>query len=175
MTKDVFDAMRDSASVRNFTDESVPEPTLSRILEAACWAPSAGNLQPWFFYVVKNSKLKQKIAEACFDQEQINAAPTVVVVMADPAKSNEKYGERGAQLYCLQDTAAAIQNMLLAAEGLGIASCWVGAFDEPQVQQIVEAPPRLRAVAVICLGFSKESPKGPKERYRVADISKFIN
>lgn len=175
MTKDVFDAMRDSTSVRSFTNETIPDPTLSRLLEAACWAPSAGNLQPWFFYVVRNNKVKQEIAKACFNQEQINAAPAIVVVMADPAKSNEKYGERGAQLYCLQDTAAAIQNMLLAADGLGIGSCWVGAFDEPQVQQIVEAPPRLRAVAIICLGFSKESPNGPKERYRVVDISKIIN
>ena len=175
MTKDVFDCMRDNQSIRSFKSEPVPEPTLSRILEAACWAPSAGNLQPWYFYVVKNNDLKEAIVQACFDQEPISAAPVIVVVMADPAAANDRYGERGAQLYCLQDTAAAIENMLLAAEGLGVGSCWVGDFDEPKVQKLVEAPPRLRAVAIVCLGYSEEANNPPKERYRVADRTKYIN
>ena len=60
MTKDVFDCMRESHSVRNFKQHEIPEPTLTRILEAGCWAPSAGNLQPWYFYVVKNQEVKNK-------------------------------------------------------------------------------------------------------------------
>ncbi len=176
MTKDVFDAMRETHSIRQFTTEPIPEPTLSRILEAACWAPSAGNLQPWYFYVVVNKEMKSRLAAACYDQHQVAEAPAVVVVMADPARSNERYGERGAQLYCLQDTAAATQNMLLAATGLGIGACWVGAFDERRVQTIVEAPPRLRAVAVVCLGYSNElNYDYPKERFRVADVTKILH
>ena len=175
MTKDIFDCMRESHSIRSFTKEDIPDATLSRILEAGCWAPSAGNLQPWFFYVIKNEKLKRQVAEVCFQQQQVEATPVIVVIMADPAKSNEKYGERGAQLYCLQDTAAAAENMILAAHGLGIASCWVGAFDEPKVQVLVEAPPRLRAVAILCLGYSHEEESPYKERYRVAEVTKVIH
>jgi nitroreductase len=175
MTKDVFDAMRESHSVRNFKPEPVPEPTLTRILEAACWAPSAGNLQPWYFYVVTNTELKEKIAAACHDQAQVTDAPIAIVVMADPARSNERYGERGAQLYCLQDTAAASQNILLAAAGLGLDTCWVGAFDEVTVQRLVEAPPRLRAVAIICLGFGDERERHNKERFRVAEVTKILH
>ncbi len=175
MTKDIFDCIRESHSVRNFTSEQIPEPTLTRILEAGNMAPSAGNLQPWYFYVVQDLSVKQKIAAAAFDQEQISDAPTVIVIAADPARSNERYGERGAQLYCLQDTAAATQNMLLAAEGLGIAACWVGAFDETKIEEAIEAPPRLRAVAIICLGYSNEQPKGYKERLRLAEVTKFIH
>lgn len=175
MTKDVFDCMRENHSVRIFKQHEIPEATLTRILEAGCWAPSAGNLQPWFFYVVKNDKLKQKIAEACFDQQQVLEAPVSIVIMADPSCSNERYGERGAQLYCIQDTAAAAENMLLAAEGLGLATCWVGAFDERRVQQAVEAPPRLRAVAIICLGYSNEQVVTPKERLRVAEVTRIIH
>lgn len=176
MTKDVFDAMRESHSVRNFRPQSLPEPTLTRLLEAACWAPSAGNLQPWYFYVVTNVQLKEKIAEACYDQDQIEAAPAIIVVMADPARSNEQYGERGAQLYCLQDTAAATQNILLAAAGLGVDTCWVGAFDEVRVQRLVEAPPRLRAVAIICVGYGDESESAhAKERLRVAEVTKILH
>lgn len=175
MTKDIFDCIRDSHSVRNFQSEQIPEPTLTRILEAGNMAPSAGNLQPWYFYVVQDSSVKENLAVAAFDQSQIIDAPTVVVILADPARSNEKYGERGAQLYCLQDSAAAAQNILLAAEGLGIAACWVGAFDEKKVQEAVEAPPRLRAIALICLGYSDESPKDYKERLRLKEVVKFIH
>jgi len=174
MTKDVFDAMRESDSVRSFKPEPIPDPTISRILEAACWAPSAGNLQPWYFYVVSNAELKAQIAAVCPGQEQVADAPMVVVVLADPAKSNDRYGERGAQLYCIQDTAAATQNILLAATGLGIDSCWVGAFDEIEVQRLVEAPPRLRAVAIICLGYGDERQHN-KERLRVAEVTKILH
>lgn len=175
MTKDIFDCIRESHSVRNFKSEQIPEPTLTRILEAGNMAPSAGNLQPWYFYVVQDSSVKEKLATASFDQEQISDAPTVVVILADPARSNERYGERGAQLNCLQDSAAATQNLLLAAEGLGIAACWVGAFDERTVQEAVEAPPRLRAVAMVCLGYSGEQPKEYKERLRLNEVVKFIH
>lgn len=175
MTKDVFDCMREARSTKLFTQSEIPEPTLTRILEAGCWAPSAGNLQPWYFYVVKNKKVKQKLADACYGQEQLEHAPISVVIMADPARSNEHYGERGAQLYCLQDTAAAAENIILAANALGISSCWVGAFDERKVQEAVEAPPRLRAVAILCLGYGNEENQDSKERLRLAEVAKFIN
>lgn len=175
MTKDVFDCMREAQSTMLFGKSEIPEPTLTRILEAGCWAPSAGNLQPWYFYVVKNNEIKQKLADACNDQRQIEQAPVSIVIMADPARSNERFGERGAQLYCLQDTAAAAENIILAANALGISSCWVGAFDERKVQEAVEAPPRLRAVAIICLGYGNEENKHHKERLRLADVAKFIN
>lgn len=175
MTKDVFDCMRESRSVRHFTQQEILEPTLTRILEAGCWAPSAGNLQPWYFYVVKNQEVKQKVAKACFGENQVEESPISIVILADPARSNEKYGERGAQLYCLQDTAVAAENMILAAHGLGLATCWIGAFDEVQVQKAVEAPPRLRAVAIICLGYSNEVHTPAKERLRVLEVAKIIH
>lgn len=175
MTKDVFDCMRECHSVREFTKNEIPEATLTRILEAGSWAPSAGNLQPWYFYVVKNQQVKDKLAEACFEQDQVKDSTVCIVILADPARSNESYGERGAQLYCIQDTAIAAENMILAAYGLGIASCWVGGFDEIEVQKIVEAAPRLRAVAIICLGYSDELKTTAKERFRVEEVTKIIH
>jgi len=175
MTKDVFDCMRESHAVRHFKQQDIPETILTKILEAGCWAQSAGNLQPWYFYVVKNQKIKNTIAVACFEQNQINDSAVSIVILADPAKSNERYGERGAQLYCIQDTAIAAENMILAAYGLGIDSCWIGAFDEVEVQMAVEAPPRLRAVAIICLGYSDEVKDLTKERRRVAEVTKIFH
>ena len=175
MQKDIFECMRESHAVRNFKSKEIPEEMLTKILEAGCWAQSAGNLQPWYFYVVKNEKVKNKIAEACFEQDQVNDSAVSIVILADPAKSNERYGERGAQLYCIQDTAIAADHMILAAYGLGIDSCWVGAFDEIEVQTAVEAPPRLRAVAIICLGYSDEAEDLTKQRLRVSEVTKIIH
>lgn len=174
MTKDVFVCMKDSHSIRHFKSEPIPESVLTRILEAACWAPSAGNLQPWYFYVVKNSQLKDKIFEVSFEQEQIRQAPVLIVILSDPARSNERYHERGAQLYCLQDTAAAAQNMLLAAEALDLGACWIGAFEEVKVQTLLEAPPRLRAVAMLAIGYSDEKSRQTKERLSIAEVTKII-
>lgn len=174
MSKDVFECMKNSHSIRRFKPEPIPENVLTRILESACWAPSAGNLQPWYFYVVKNQKMRDQIFEVSFEQEQIRQAPLLIVILADPARSNERYHERGAQLYCLQDTAAAAQNMLLAAEALDIGACWIGAFDEVKVQTLLEAPPRLRAVAMLAMGYSDEKEQQVKERLRVAEITKII-
>jgi nitroreductase len=175
MMKDIFECMRETHTVRQFREQEIEDATIARILEAASFAPSAGNLQPWFFYVVKNPKVRERLAEASYEQPQIVDAPVAIVIMADPSRSNERYGERGAQLYCLQDTAAAAENILLAAESLGLGTCWIGAFNEPKVQEIVEAPPRLRAVAIICLGYSDEQVTMPKERLRVAEVTKIIH
>lgn len=174
MTNDVFQCMRDSHSVRHFQPDMIPDEMVTKILEAGSWAPSAGNLQPWYFYVVKDQAVKSRVYEACFDQSQIEQAPVLIVILADPARSNEHYAERGAQLYCLQDTAAAAQNMLLAAEALGIGACWVGSFDEVAVQQVVKAAPRLRAVIILALGYSNEQQPEIKNRLRVAEVAKFI-
>ena len=103
-------------------------------------APSAGNCQPWFIYVVKNQKVRQELAKAAFNQGFLVEAPVNIVVCAEPKRSFSRYGERGASLYCLQDTAALVQSLLLMAEGLGLSTCWVGAFDEQAVRQVLEIP-----------------------------------
>jgi nitroreductase len=173
--KDIIECMKDTHAVRQFRAEDIDDGVIADILEAACYAPSAGNLQPWYFFVVKNRKVRERLAEVSFEQSQLVDAPVAIVIMADPSRSNERYGERGAQLYCLQDTAAAAENILLAASSLGLGTCWIGAFDERKVQEIVEAPPRLRAVAIICLGYSDEQIVMPKERLRVAEVTKIIH
>lgn len=173
--KDIIECMRDTHTIRQFKQEGIDDEVIASVLEAGCYAPSAGNLQPWYFFVVKNPKVRARLAEVSFEQSQIENAPVAIVVMADPSRSNEHYGERGAQLYCLQDTAAAAENILLAANSLGLGTCWIGAFDERKVQEIVEAPPRLRAVAIICLGYSAEQVVMPKERLRMAEVTKIIH
>lgn len=156
MTKDVIAAIIERRSVRRFTDEEVPMATVGRILDAACHAPSAGNLQPWEFYVVKNREMREKLAVAALNQEFVATAPVVIVVCALPELSARRYGDRGRYLYAIQDTAAAVQNILLAAHGYGLATCWVGAFDEEKVVRLLQLPPGRRPVALIPLGYAAE-------------------
>lgn len=166
MTKSVAEAIRERRSVRHFAAEDIPDATLSKLLEAACLAPSAGNRQPWFFYLVKATKVREDLAKAAFGQSFLKEAPVDIVVCVEPERSAARYGERGAELYCFQDTAAAVQNILLMADGLGLSTCWVGAFDEKAVSQILGIPSGRRPVAIIPVGYSslKEPPRSPARR-----------
>jgi nitroreductase len=152
---EVFECIVSRRSVRNYEKKDVPDELIGQILEAAIHAPSAGNLQPWEFIVVKDKTTKKELALAALRQRHVEEAPVVIVVCADPEKSSERYGERGKNLYCIQDTAAAIENMLLVANSLGLGTCWVGAFEEDEVREILNIPQRLKPVALITIGFPK--------------------
>jgi nitroreductase len=158
MRMDVFKAIKGRRSVRAFTDEPVSEEEIMKIIDAARWAPSAGNIQPWEFIVVQDAKTKRGLVETALDQTFIQEAPVVIVVCANPKRSSRRYGSRGASLYCLQDTAAAIQNINLAAYALGLATCWVGAFEEEKARRVLNLPDNLRPVAIIPVGQPAEKP-----------------
>ncbi len=161
MRDDLFTARY---SCRRFRPDPVPRPLLEQLLEAAHWAPSAGGLEPWRFVVVTGTAPRRELAEAALHQAFVAEAPVVVVVCAVPEESARIYGERGRHVYCLQDTAAATQNLLLAATAAGLGSCWVGAFDEGKVRRILELPPTWWPVALIPLGFPAEGPRRRRRR-----------
>lgn len=163
MSQDLFTARY---SCRRFRPDPVPRPLLEQLLEAARWAPSAGGLEPWRFVVVTAATPRGELAAAALHQAFVAEAPAVVVVCAVPEESARIYGARGRHLYCLQDTAAATQNLLLAATAAGLGSCWVGAFDEGKVRRILQLPPAWWPVALIPLGFPAEEP--PRRRRRPA-------
>ena len=156
---DIFEAIRKRRSIRAFTPEDVSKEEIERLLDAARHAPSAGNIQPWEFIVIRDFKIKQKVSMAALDQAFIEDAPVVIVVCANEILSGRGYGSRGATLYCLQDTAAAIQNMLLTACALGLGACWVGAFHEEDVRKTLNIPVGVRPVAIIPVGHPAEKPE----------------
>lgn len=160
-------------SVRRFADTDVPDDMTAKILEAAQSAPSAGNCQPWHFYVVKNKAVKEQLKDKAYNQGFISAAPVVFVVCADIEKTIGRYGERGRHLYCIQDTSAAIQNMLLCVKDLGLGACWCGAFDEAEVSKILNLQEDMRPVAIIPVGYGEIEPAMPKRR-SIEEIATFI-
>ena len=151
---DFWQVIEERRSMRDFDPRcDVPPDMVERILKAAIRAPSAGNCQPWHFVVIRSERTKGLLAEAAYDQRFIADAPVVIVVCADPARSAWRYGSRGVQLYCLQDTAAATEHILLAVTALGLGACWVGAFDEGAASQVLDLPTDLRPVAIVPIGY----------------------
>jgi len=161
---DILEAIRGRRSIRAFRSKDVPEETVEKLVDAARCAPSAGNIQPWEFIIVRKPETRRGLAEAALAQTFIEEAPIVIVVCANENRSSMGYGARGKSLYCLQDTAAAIQNMLLTAYSLGLGSCWVGAFREDEAREVLEIPRGIRPVAIVPIGYPAETPSPRSKR-----------
>jgi nitroreductase len=163
--------MRERKSIRTYDPgKEISSSDEKLILEAGRLAPSAGNMQTWHFFLVRDNIKKRMIADAAFRQSFITEAPLVIVVAIDKIQATKAYGSRGLHLYGIQDTAAAIEHMLLAARALGIGSCWIGAYNEEELEQVLHIDrKRYRTVAIIPLGYSKERP-GNRGRKSLSDI-----
>ncbi|MCS7097895.1 MAG: nitroreductase family protein [Candidatus Methanomethyliaceae archaeon] len=169
---DVFECIKRRRSVRNFKKLPVKYEDLTKILNAAILAPSAGNIQPWEFIIVTKQELKEELAEAALGQYWMVDAGVIIVVCAREKDSSARYGLRGRTLYCIQDTAAAIENMLLAVTALGYGACWVGAFDEEAVRKILKIPSGVRPIALIPIGVPNEVPE-PRWRMELHEVIHF--
>jgi len=161
---DVLEAVKGRRSIRVFKNQDVPTEIVEKLIDAARRAPSAGNIQPWEFIVVRKPEIKRRLVEAALDQVFIEEAPVVIVVCANEVRSSQGYGVRGETLYCIQDTAAAIQNIHLTAYSFGLGSCWVGAFREEEARKILKIPHGIRPVAIIPVGYPAEVPTARSRR-----------
>lgn len=161
---DVFEAIKERRSIRSFTTENVSDEDVKQLIEAARWAPSAGNTQPLELVVVRDPEIKRRLSIAALNQAFIQKASVVFVVCADVTRSKKGYGGRGEKLYSIQDTAAATENILLAAHELGLATCWIGAFNEKDVAKAINAPKNTKPVAIVPVGYPAERPSAPKRR-----------
>lgn len=150
-------------SIRSFRKTAVPEETLRRIIECALAAPSAGNLQAYRIFVVKDPQRRRALAAAALHQDFIAQAPVVLVFCAEPMRSAIKYGNRGEHLYSLQDATIAATFAMLAATEAGLGSVWVGAFREDQVREVLGVTHDFIPVAILPLGEPNERPE-PRER-----------
>jgi nitroreductase len=166
---DLSEAIQGRCSIRIYKKLNLPQEAIEKLLEAARWAPSAGNVQPWAFVVVSSPQIKRNLSLAAYGQEDLEEAPVVIVVCADEKRAEQNYGARGRTLYCLQDTAAAVQNILLTAYSLGLGSCWIGAFKEEEARRVINAPEEMRPVALIPIGYPDEAPP-PRSRRPLSKI-----
>ena len=158
---ELLEAIQHRRSIRAFLNQDLPKNILKKLLSAAIMAPSAGNLQSWEFVIIQNLKTKRAIADAAFNQHFISTAPLIIVACANTTRSVQRYGNRGRELYCIQECAAAVQNLLLVAYSLGLGACWVGAFNESMVSKLLDLPMDIRPVALIPLGYAAHDPSPP--------------
>ncbi len=156
----VINAIRGRRSIRDFKDRPIPDDALDRLIEALIWAPSAGNFQSRKFYFVKDPALKRALASAALGQSFIAQAPIVVVGCADN-RIFSRYGERGVELYAVQDVSLSLMSMMLAAFEEGLGSVWVGAFKEKEASKALGLPDNLRPVAIVPLGYPSKIPAPP--------------
>jgi len=147
---DLFQAIRARRSIRRFkAGERVEPGHLEAMLEAARLAPSAKNLQPWFFVVVRDPDRKRALARAARKQWFLADADVVIVGLSDPRRSPRWHDK---------DIMIALEHMVLAATALGYGSCWIGALDKEEVKRIVRAPEELEVVALLAIGVPDEEP-----------------
>jgi nitroreductase len=161
---EMLEAIRGRRSVRFFSNQPVSEEEVRTLIDAARHAPSAGNLQPWEFIIVKKAEVKRKLVVAALNQAFIEQAPVVIVVCANIVASGNGYGSRGATLYCVQDTAAATQNILLTAYSMGLGTCWIEAFKENEVKKALGMPDGVRPIAIIPVGHEAVSSSKRQRR-----------
>ena len=148
----VLEVIRKRQSVRSYQDKEIPEDVLQQVLEAGRLAPSANNKQHWKFIVVKDEDLRKKLVPACKNQKFVGEAPVVIAGCATNPDYVMTCGEHSSSI----DLAIALDHMSLEAASLGLGTCWIGAFYQDQVKEILGVPVNVRVVPLMPLGYPEE-------------------
>jgi len=155
--------------VRAFRPDPVPEELVQKLLSNAVRAPSAGNLQPWEFIIVRDEETKLRLARAALGQMFLAEAPVVIVTCRDVERNARRYGDRGRHFYSLSDVSCATMMILLTASNEGLGACWVGAYHDEEVSRVLGLPEHVRPVALVSVGWPAEKPT-PTERIPPAEV-----
>jgi nitroreductase len=166
---DFFSLTEHRHSTRSYLDRPVEPEKLQRLLQAVNRAPSAGNLQAYEIVLVRDPARKWKLASAAGGQEFLAQAPVVLVFCAHPARSSPRYAQRGERLYSVQDATIACTYAMLAATELGLASVWIGAFQDEAVSAALNLSEAWRPVAMLPVGYAAQ-PGRPTPRRELADL-----
>ena len=142
-------------SIRGYKPDPVPEELLHEILQAGNLAPTAKNLQPFHFIVVRDPVKLDELA-ASYPAPFFRQAPVVIVICTEPAKGWTRDRHDGKN-YCEVDAAIAIDHMTLAATDIGLGTCWIGAFDPVKVTESMGLPVGIEPIAMLPLGYSNEA------------------
>ncbi len=165
-----FDALLDARhSVRSYTGADVTEAQLDELLKSAVKVPNACNMQSWHFFTLAGNKAASGAYPDVYHNEWIKNAGALIIVCTDSESIVGRFGERGENLFALQDTAAATLAIMLKAREMGLGTCWVGAFDEVAVVSKYCIPARYRPVALIPVGY-EDSVLPKKERRAMSDV-----
>lgn len=184
------EALRERRSIRKFQNKQVPKELVSAVLEAASWAPSAHNSQPWRFIIVEDPAVKQVLAERmaeawAADMEKdgktvdepkrverrkrfVNAPVLILACLAMEGlrKFPDQERQQTERDLAVESLGAGLQNLLLAAHSLGLGGCWycAPAFCKQAVREVLKIPQDIEPSALIVLGYPSESPVAPARK-----------
>lgn len=165
---DLLQGLMTRRSVRQFArNRSVPKQDMKEILEAAMYAPSGRNTQPWEFIVVDDKELCKKIIEIHPYSVHLNDSGLAVIVCGDlKAQMDEDYWS--------VDCAAATENLLLACHAKGLGSCWCSIYPNKErltkFSNLLNLPPRIQPFSLVVIGYPSTEPKQPNDRYKPSKI-----
>jgi len=155
---DLFEALYTRRSIRAFTSDPVSEADITEVLRAAMAAPSAGNAQPWHFVVIEDRAVLEAIPDIHPHAAMCKTAPVSIAVVAELAL--EKYPGFG---YWTLDCSAAVENLLLAARGLGLGTVWCGIYPRPErmegLAKLLHLPEGVTAHALVVMGHPAQEFK----------------
>ncbi len=160
------------SSVRSYTKRPVSKKMLAEILEAGQLAPTACNIQPFRFVVVKEKENLAALAESYF-AEWFTEAPLVIAICTTPGQAwqRKKHDDKN---YADVDGAIAADHMTLAAEELGLGTCWVGAFNPKIVRKVLGLPRSAEPLVMLTVGHPNEKPR-PKTRKSLDELVNYEN
>ena len=146
---ELTEAIRTRRSVRAYKPDPIPDGVLEKVLDCARLAPSANNVQPWHFVVVKDRAKRREIAQLAAGQSFVGEAPAVIVCCGK--RYTDRYSWISGNMY-LVDCTIAIDHLTLAARNEGLGTCWVGAFDHELLKKAVDIPRGYDIIMLIPIG-----------------------
>jgi len=149
---DALELLKSRRSIRKYKNKPVEEEKIQKCLEAARWAPSASNKQPWEFLIVTDEKVRMKLSEIHPYAKFVSESPVVFVPLTNPEVH---------QKYHMSDTALATMQYMIEAHSLGLGTCWagvIGASLEPEIKELLGVPDNLNVLGLVATGYANEEP-----------------
>ena len=162
---DLFKVIRERRSIRKYKDELIDDSALEKMIDAARWAPNAGNYNAWRFIVVTSPTQNKLLVNFCPGISDIPAA--TIIVCAEPKQKRVKEKIR---LMYMADCAIAAENIVMAAYSMNIGSCIVVSFADVALREILNLPDNIEPYILVTLGYPAESPE-PPPRLPISEIT----
>lgn len=172
----ILEIVRQRRSIRRYLDRPVEREKILACLEAARWAPSADNVQPWRFLIVDDPEIRSRLAKQAFSgiyfvSRFASRAPVLIVIMARLDIIANRIGKQVQNVhFYLIDVGIAGEHIVLQAEELGLGTCWIGWFNARRVRKVLRIPRKYKIVAMMSMGYYERKPSRPKKRKTLEDI-----
>ncbi len=154
---DFSELVKQRRSIRHYESRPVEEELLLGLCEAARWAPSALNMQPWEFIIVTDPEIRQQLGDTAailgIKWPHLKTAPAAIVICA-----------RKTSTYARDDCLLAAQNMMLQATDLGLGTCYVGGFASDAVRELLSIPAGYIVPGIVTVGYPAGTPPAPEKR-----------